>query len=186
MKAVKNGNGEGARLLTKVPHNRYLTPAWLLSVLVALSFVLVSGTLAGSVAKYNAQDTRGASARVAKWDPFQNIDEDDRAEDALDHYDPVLLVFPDSAAVTTTLTLANGSEVAARYLLTPSVQGFAGTQPQKDAFLAAIVSSLEANADYVPGEGVVVAPDAGAQLLVSIPSATFERLSFEAVARQVD
>ena len=50
------GNGGGGRLLTKAPHDKYITPAWILSVLVFITLPFVCSATTGA----SGQPLRGA------------------------------------------------------------------------------------------------------------------------------
>ena len=158
--------------------------------------VVTTATLPGTTnAKYTASATAEAVARVARWEPFDTIglpvigsdgEEDDGA--------PIELYFKRAeTSRTTSLTLINRSEVAARYVFEADVAsvkpvGTQDAQQAKQAFLDAVMASIEDNANYDGGIGLGYAgqPNATAQLTVTIPNATFQGLEIIARAAQID
>ena len=177
------------RPLTKAPHDRFITPAWILSVLVFITLPFVCSATTG--AKYTLAATTGVSARAAKWDPFARVTQTELAQDAGTGYSSIL-VFPNPGQTTIrakvggglpVLTLRNNSEVAARYVFDVDVATFDTVKyATKQAFLAAITFG----SNYDPTNGIVLACGATATVTVSIPAVTFTGLKITAYAEQVD
>ena len=167
------------------PNRLLKAAAWLWALAVISAAMLPEATLA----KYTAQGTGSASARVAKWDPFEWAE---RRDD--DDGEPIKLLLKATAGSrTSTITLHNDSEVTARYVLASTVAyvkpvGTQDGEQAKTAFLDAIAASLNANADYNNGItlGYVGQATATAMLSITIPDATFTGLEITASAEQVD
>jgi len=173
--------------------NRILKAAvWLWVAAVATASVLGPSL---TQAKYVASATVEASARVAKWDPFDRITPEQLEEDTASGFSPVqVLLGPGSPSVLLdedgdipTLTIRNDSEVTAKYVLDvdvdyvkPSVEF-----PDEEAFLDAILDSLNVlNSEY--DDGIVVPYLDSAVLEIAIPAVTFRGLHITAYAAQVD
>ena len=162
--------------------NRILKAAALLWVLAAATAAMWPGTQA----KYTASAAVTATAAVAKWDAFERIDPAALGDDG----EPIQLYLKRAAVSrTTTITLANNSEVAARYVLAAYVNTVKPVGAQtgaqaRQAFLAAVMASIEANPGY--DGGIPLGMGATASLQIEIPNATFTGLELTATATQID
>jgi len=170
--------------------NRFLKAAVALWVLTVLTGSVTAG--AGTIAKYTASAAANASARVAKWWPFESYHEKDTTDDD-ESGAPVLLVFDKTnpQAQTATLYLNNRSEVTACYVLEATVEEVegetGGDAPEVVAFLADIMASIaDSHADYDPVDGIVVGYGATEELSVTIPVKNFTGLEITARSVQVD
>jgi len=200
-------NGKGVRLSQK-------SAVWLLLARILVILVLASLPLASNsftVAKYIAEVTDSAGARVAIWDVA--IDSDElpatvKPIAARPPYNsgaqtgghPLVLFFqgktgnPNSPAsvakeATFKMTFTNDSEVSARFIPDITV----GT-PTNAAALAAVKKSIHFyNADDDPTHtndfaegGLVLAPGVSKEIDVVITSCTFTDLVIGAVVEQVN
>jgi len=163
--------------------NRFLKAAVWLWALAVLTAATLPGS--GSLARYAASAEGTASARVAKWWPFESYHEKDTTDDD-GSGEAVLLIFKDAdgPSQTATLYLDNRSEVTARYKLVADVASVAGMS--EEDFLDEIMDSIEGNAGYDPDGGIAVQYGAAAELTVTIPAVDFTGLEIAAYAVQVD
>jgi len=161
---------------------RLLAAAAVLWALVVLSTAMLTP---GTFAQYAAGAIGGAIARVAAWDVFIRGKKAD---------EPLLLIFEEdehgaALSCTTVITLANNSDVTARYVLVASWDEESEDTPQV---------SVETNAAYLVEFGPydedngIVLPYAQSgvptevKLDVTIQPGNFTGLKIDAFALQID
>ena len=178
----------------------FLRAAAALWALTVLGAAMMPGA---SLARYAARADGSDTLRVASWDPFDRISEEELAEDTADSYASVLVIHEDGAATCLsthldppgqalpTITLRNEGEVTARYVLDISVDEVSAKYyADKASFLGDVVVAFKsanfAGASYSAANGIVIPYGKQAVLSVSIPAVTFKGLHIEAIAVQVN